>query len=164
MGGIDEDAEEIAPDDGVHSFDDIPGFADVGEGGEFDGAEEFEIPGLDGGVGEAGLLVGTDVCFDDLRDSGVVVVAGFGGVGIHPILEGGRGDGFDAKFFGGLECFDGEADEFVLVGWVGRIDSADHEDDVGLDAEFADAVEEFDDVFFDGAGEDGDLEDSQLDG
>ena len=146
MGGVDQNAEEVGADLFIDSFDDIPGAADVGEGGEFHGAEELHVPGFDGRVGETGFFVDPLMSFEQLRQGGVIIGSGFGGSRIHPLLEGGGANGIDVQAFGNLENLHGQGDKLILVIRIHRIGPVDHEDGFGRDAQRLDACESLPEV------------------
>ena len=160
VGGIGEGLEElvVAADQSVGGLQELPEAAEVGEGGKLPGAQKFDVPTINAGVGEAGFgvaaMVELGVLFDGRFEVGAVLACG----SAHPLLDGGGGDDGDAMFLGGLETEEKLLSDRGFVIGIHGIGATDHEDEVEIEAETFQAVAEFIEVAFVSAADNGDLD------
>lgn len=140
----------------VGGLEELPETTEIGEGLELAGAEKFDVPGVDAGIGEAGFGVGAVMKFGVLFDRGFEVGA-FLALGAldHPVFDRGGGNEGDSVLFGGFEAEEKLIDDCRFVVGVHGIGTADHEHEIEREVEVLEAVGEFVEISFGGARDDG---------
>ena len=156
--GVDDELEELLSECGVGRLHQRPSAIDVGEGPELAGAQELDVPALDAGTDQAGLLDDPQVDLHVLSHGRVegrsresCSLRG------HPDVDRGRGNRADAVLHRSLHRGQQLRDHAVLVRRILRIHSAEHHDEIDVEAERAEFLDHLIDIAVVAAGEHGDL-------